>query len=111
MTVAKMNWIKMFSVCSSIAVPLLSILYWLTVNGTHLVDKVDSIGTKQVEQGVDIKELKASLSMLSIRVDTIGQRQKEFDYRFSKKNTTQHYSQVTAVRDPATGKYTYYQAN
>lgn len=113
MTVAKMAWLKTISVCLSIAIPLLSIFFWLTVYGTHLVDKVETIVVTQNEQGADIKDMKKSIASLRTWIDTVAQRQsdskRDIDYKFKEQGIMSNRRQqgwMTQHVDPATGKRT-----
>lgn len=77
------SWNKIIAVGASFGIPLVSILSWLLVYGTKLVDKVDNIQTVQVSQGNDIKEIKNFIYGLSRRVDTLQHHIELQDVKYS----------------------------
>lgn len=113
MTTTKTGWLKTLALCFSIATPLISIFFWLTVSGTKLVDKVETIVVTQNEQGADIKDMKKSIASLRTWIDTVAQRQsdskRDIDYKFKEQGIMSNRRQqgwMTQHVDPATGKRT-----
>lgn len=80
------SWNKVITVCSAFGIPLVSILVAGIVWGTRIDDKMTNFSLKQQEQGYDIKALNTKVDEISVRVDTITQRQKDAqkdnNYRF-----------------------------
>lgn len=73
------SWNKIITVCSVFGIPLFSIMAWLVIGGTQLVDKVDA-------QGLTLKSVVDKVDALNTRVDTLSQRQKDnkrdIDHKF-----------------------------
>ena len=81
----KTSWSKVIALCSSIGIPLLSVVCWLIVQGTHLVDDVHSIAGRQQSQDNDIKGIRDDIKSLHKRVDTIASHQRDALFLFQKK--------------------------
>lgn len=80
------SWSKIMAFCSIFVIPALGIAYALIVAMTRLGDKIDNVQLKQTEQSFDIKDIRNDMNALKIQVDTITQRQKDYQretqYRF-----------------------------
>lgn len=71
------SWNRIITICSVFGIPLISVCFAGVVLITRLDDKMTNFQIKQVEQGYDIKDIKADLNALKTRVDTVAQRQRE----------------------------------
>ena len=67
-----LSWEKVLTIAGGVAIPLASIFFWLITSGTHLVDKVEEISTKQTEQEHKIESINSKLDHVSSRVDTLA---------------------------------------
>lgn len=73
--VERTSWNKIIVICSTIGIPLVSVLCWLIVQGTHVVDDVHSIVIHQTEQDLNFatfkNEIKDELKGIHKQVDTL----------------------------------------
>jgi hypothetical protein len=76
---SKENWNRTLTIAGSICIPLATIAFWLIVTGTKLVDKVDEIGLKQIENHKEFIDFKQSIysefKQIHGAIDTIKQVQ------------------------------------
>lgn len=86
MTTNTISWNKIITVCSAFGIPIMSIVIAGVIWGVRLDDKLTTVIINQDKQGIKIEDLNYKIDQLSIRVDTVTQRQKdakrESDYRF-----------------------------
>ena len=73
--VERTSWNKIVALCVSIGVPLISVACWLIIAGTHLVDKVNAIGTNQIKTNARLDLLDNKIDRMSHRIDTLANRQ------------------------------------
>lgn len=80
------SWGKVIALCSSIGIPLLSVVCWLIVQGTHLVDAVNSIAIHQQAQDSDIRGIREDIKSLHNQVDTISLHQHDAQFIYQRQN-------------------------
>lgn len=70
------SWAKVLTIIGALGVPLVSVVVWLIVAGTHLVDQVNVITINQAEQSVRMQNIESNVKDLSSQVETLSTNQK-----------------------------------
>jgi len=78
MTVAMVSWNKIWAVIGVLGIPLASLACWLIIFGTKLSVAVEDIRGNQAAQADEIKQIKYNVSELRISIDTIQNRQRDY---------------------------------
>jgi len=72
------SWSKVWTFIGVLGIPLAGLSCWLIIFGTKLTVSIDEIRSKQDTQAIRLNSIDTKISELSIRVDTIGQRQRDY---------------------------------
>jgi hypothetical protein len=86
---------RFITICSVFVIPLFSALVWLVMMGTQLVDKVNA-------QGTVLQSVVAKVDALSVKVDSVSQRQRDYI-----KDTDHRFDVLNLTRNTAHGGYVY----
>lgn len=78
MTNQTVSWNRIITVCSVFGIPLISLAFAAVVLITRLDDRMTNFQLKQQEQGYDIKDIKSDAKALRTVVDSLAQRQKDY---------------------------------
>lgn len=77
MTNNTITWNKIIALCSAFGIPAIGVVFALVVWGVRLDDRMTNMIITQEKQGNSIENLNDKIDRLSIRVDTVAQRQKD----------------------------------
>ena len=78
------SWNKILTLSASFGIPLFSLTAWGIINGTHLVDKVDNMFTRQTEYQISTSNhfdaLDRKIDNINHRLDTVTNKQARFGF-------------------------------
>lgn len=72
------SWNRIITVGSVFGIPMVSLAFAAVVLITKMDDKLVNLQLKQQEQGADIKDIKDDAKSLRVLVDSVAQRQKDY---------------------------------
>lgn len=72
------RWNRLITIASAFGIPIVGLAFTAVVLITKMDDKISNIQIKQTEQGSDIRDIKSDAKALRTVVDSLAQRQKDY---------------------------------